>query len=146
MASLNASNVPVVTKQLAGFRSYGRNIAITTNLNPFGQDSVRSATVSGVPVDERALADFGTQSSEAKDSVLHQGGFVKHAESVEDTTIDSFIGTIAPDAGTQPEIALFNTTTKRSDHRGNRIVEQETADDTLIRRISNDSIRPGGEV
>ena len=146
MASLNASGVLVVAKQNAGFRSYGRNIVVTTNLNPFGQNSVRSATISGVPVSERSGASFGTQSSPAVESALRQGGFVKRAESVNDTVIDRTLGTIVPDAGTQPEIALLDITTKRDDHRGTRIVEQETAGDTILRRIRNDSVRPGGEI
>jgi hypothetical protein len=146
MASLNASGVPVVAKQNAGFRSYGRNVAVTTNLNPFGQNSVRSATISGVPASERSLADFGTQSSPAVESFLRHASFVKHTESVGDTTVDRITGTVPPSSGTQPEIALLDITTKREDHRGNRIVEQETAGDTVLRRISNNSVRPGGEI
>jgi hypothetical protein len=146
MASLNASGVPVVAKQYAGFRSYGRNIAITTNLNLHGQNSVRSATISGVPASERVAADFGTQSTPATESFLRQGGHVKHAESVGDTTTATILGTVPPASGSQPEIALLDVTTKRDDHRGNRIGEQETAGDTLLRRIENTSTRPGGEI
>jgi len=146
MASLNASGVLVVAKQNAGFRSYGGNIVVTTNLNPFGQNSVRSATISGVPVSERSVASFGTQSSPAVESFLRLANLVKHTESVTDTVTDRITGTIPPDSGTQPEIALLDITTKRDDHRGTRIVEQETAGDTILRRIRNDSVRPGGEI
>ena len=146
MASLNASGVPVVAKQNAGFRSYGRHIAVTTNLNPFGQNSIRSATVSGVPVSERSAASFGTQSSPAVESFLRQANFVKHTESVGDTVVDRITGTIPPSLGTQPEIALLDITTRRDAHTGNRVVEQDTAGDTILRRISNDSVRPGGEI
>ena len=146
MASLNASGVPVVAKQNVGFRSYGRHIAVTTNLNPYGQNSIRSATVSGVPVSERSAASFGTQSSPAVDSFLRHASFVKHTESVGDTTVDRIMGTVPPSSGTQPEIALLDVTTKRQAQTGNRIVEQETAEDTILRRIKNDSVRPVGEI
>ncbi len=146
MASLNASGVPVVAKQYAGFRQYGRNIVVTTNLNLHGQNSVRSATISGVPPSERSAAAFGTQSTPAVDSFLRQGGFVKQAESVGDTTVARVLGDIPPASGSQPEIALLDVTTKRYDHRGNRIVEQETAGDTVLRRISNEGTIPGSEI
>lgn len=146
MASLNASGVPVVAKQNVGLRSYGRNVAVTTNLNPFGQNSIRSAAVSGVPVSERSAADFGTQSSPAVDSFLRHASFVKHTESVDDSVVARITGTVPLSSGTQPEIALLDITTKRDAHSGNRVIEQETAGDTILRRISNESVRPGGEI
>lgn len=146
MASLNASGVPVVAKDNVGWRSYGQNIVATRSLNPFGQLSERVATVTGVPVGERSLADFGTQSTPAKESFLRKTNLVKHTESVTDTTVNTIIGGVPADSGNQPEIALLDITTKRDDHRGNRVVEQETAGDTILRRIENDSVRPGGEI
>lgn len=146
MASLNAVGIPVVQKQLASFRSYGGNIAITTNLNPFGQDSVRTATVSGIPAAERSVASFGTQSEPAEKSTLRHADFVKRTESIGDTTESRVIGGVAPDAGNQPEIALLDITTRHVDHRGERVVEQDTATDTVISRSKNTSERPGGEI
>lgn len=146
MASLNASGIPVVSKRGLSFRGYGRNIIGTENLNPFGQDSVRIVTIWVPPAPERSAADFGTQSSPAEESFLRHASFVKHAESVTDTTTDRILGGVAPDSGTQPEIALFNITTIHDDHRGGRIVEGDTAADSVIRRVSNIGVRPGGEI
>ncbi|TFH25939.1 hypothetical protein E4G67_00030 [Candidatus Bathyarchaeota archaeon] len=145
MGSLNAPGILVVSKQNVGWRSLGRNIVVTSGTNPYQQASVRAPGIMGVPADARSAADFGTQSTPATESFL-QMGFVKHTESVDDTTVKKVLGDIAPDAGNQPEIALINTTTKREDHRGNRIVEQDTRQDTVLRRISNEGTRPGGEI
>lgn len=146
MASLNASGVPVVPKQLVGWRSHGRNIAVTSGTNVHQQASVRNPIVQGVPAYARASGDFGTQSTPAVESFLRQGAFVKHAESVDDTTVKTVLGTVPPSSGTQPEIALLDITTRRDDHRGNRVAEQVTDTDTIRRRVRNDSVRPGGEI
>lgn len=146
MGSLNASGIPVVPKQNVGWRSLGRNIVVTSGTNPHQQASVRSPGIRGVPAYARSLADFGTQSSPAVESFLHLKRFVKHTESVGDTTVKTVLGQVPVTSGNQPELALIDITTKRDDHRGNRVVEQDTAQDTILRRIRNDSERPGGEI
>jgi hypothetical protein len=146
MGSLNASGIQVVSKQNVGWRSYGRNIAVTSGTNPHQQASVRAPKICGVPAYARTSGSFGTQSTPATESFLRLSRFVKHTESVDDTVVNRVIGQIAPDSGNQPEIALLDITTKRDDHRGNRIVEQDTRQDTILRRIRNDSTRPGGEI
>ena len=146
MGSLNASGVLVVPKQNAGWRSHGRNIIVTSGTNVHAQASVRAPGVRGVPVWARSLADFGTQSSPAIDSFMRLNGLVKHTESVDKTVVERVIGGVAPDANNQPEIALINVTTKRHDHRGNKIAEQDTHQDAVLDRVSNESERPGGEI
>lgn len=146
MGSLNASGVSVVPKQYVGWRSYGRNIAVTSGTNVHQQASVRATPVIGVPAYARASGDFGTQSTPATESFLRQNPMVKHTESVDDTTVKRVLGQVPITSGNQPELALIDITTKRDDHRGNRVVEQDTEQDAILRRIRNDSVRPGGEI
>lgn len=146
MGSLNASGVPVVPKQYVGWRSYGRNIAVTSGANVHQQDSVTLAPVIGVPAYARSSGSFGTQSTPATESFLHQSRMVKHTESVDDTTVKRVLEQIPVTSGNQPELALIDITTKREDHRGNRIVEQDTQQDAVLRRISNSGTIPGGEI
>jgi hypothetical protein len=146
MGSLNSSGVLVVPKQNAGWRSHGRNIVVTSGTNPYGQASVRAPGVRGVPTYARDSGSFGTQSTPAVESFLHLTRLVKHTESVGDTTVNRILGQVVPDSGNQPEIALIDITTKRMDHRGNKIAEQDTHQDALLRRISNEAERPGGEI
>jgi len=146
MASLNASGIPVVTKRNIGLRSYGRHVVVTDNLNPFGQDSARSATISGVPVSERTLASFGTQSSPAIESFLKSDKVVKHTNSLTDSVTNRVSGSIPPGSGTQPEIALIDITVLRQDHRGDRIVEQNTLSNSVVKRTSNAGTTPGSEI
>lgn len=144
MGSLNASGVPVVPKQYVGYRSYGRNIIETSGSNPYGQRSARTAEVLGVPAIERSGAAFGTQSTPATESFLKQGDFVKHTESVNDTTTARILEDVPVSSGSQPELALIEKTVLRQDHRGNRIVEQKTDKDLVVNRQLNDSVRPPG--
>lgn len=144
MASLNAPGIPVVPKQLVGFRSYGRNIAVTSGTNVHAQASVTLPVVRGVPAYARASGDFGTQSNDAKESTLHQSRFVKVAESIDDTLVSRTLGQIAPDSGNQPEIALKDITQRWVGHQGGRIVIQRSDTDTILSRERNDSVRPGG--
>lgn len=144
MASLNAPGISVVSKQLVSFRSYGRNIAVTSGTNVHAQASVRLPVVQGVPAYARASGDFGTQSSDAKESTFHQLRFVKVAESIDDTLVNRTLGQIAPDSGNQLEIALKDITQRWNDHQGGRIVIQRSDTDTILSRERNDSVRPGG--
>lgn len=146
MASLNAPGVPVVSKLNTALRSYSKNIALTTNLNPYGQNSVRAIAVTGVPPEERTAASFGTQSSPAKESFLRMTNFTKHTESETDTTVAQITGSVPVDANSQAEIALIEEHTRHEAHLGTQIVEKETVGDTEVRRISNVGERPGGEI
>lgn len=148
MASLNAPGGPVVVpKQLVGFRSYGRNIAITSGTNVHAQSSVRATPVNGVPAYARASGDFGTQSSPATESFIRlRDGLIKHTESVGDTVVQLISGTVPVDGNTQAEIALSGVAPLRKHHTGARIVEQNTITDEVVRRISNVGETPGGEI
>lgn len=146
MASLNASGIPVVPKQNAGWRSLGRNIIVTSGTNVHQQASVRAQGVQGTPAYARDAADFGTQSTPTTESFLHLPRQVKHAESVNDTTVKRVLEQVPVTSGNQPELALINVTTKHKDHRGNRIVEQDTIQNIVLQRTRNDSVRPGGEI
>jgi len=137
MGSLNASGVPVVPKQRLSIVSMGQDVAITSGVAPHGAASVKLANVRGVPVHERAAADFGTQSSSAVDSFLRLGGLVKHAESVDDATVAVIIGGVPAEA--EPAELV-----RRSAHTGSRIVIGRTDTDAVIDRKLNTSERPGG--
>lgn len=146
MGSLNASGIAIVPKQNVGWRSLGRNIIVTSGTNVHQQASVRTPGVQGVPAYARSAADFGTQSTPATESFLALPRGVKHSESVDDTTVTRILEKIPVGSGSQPELALIDITTKRNDHRGNRVVEQDTVQDTILRRLENTSERPGGEI
>ena len=143
MASLNASGVSVVPKQNVGWRSYGRNIAVTSGSNPYGQDSISLAVVEGVPAYARASVDFGTQSTPVVDSFLREGGLVKHAESVDDTVVARILAEVPITSGNQPEVALKPITQRSVNHNNNKLVIRESERDGLVSREDNQGFTPG---
>lgn len=139
MPSLDASGIPVVSKQLVSHRSQGRNLAVTLNQSTVGQDSVRQPIVQGIPAYARASGLFGTQTTPVVDSFLHLGRMIKQAESVDDTTVARVLGQV-------PAATGLVTNQQWQNHQGGRIVSQESIDDQILARERNDSVRPGGEI
>jgi len=137
MGSLDASGVPVVPKQRLSIASYGRDVAITSGTSPHGAASTKLTNVQGVPPYARSAADFGDQSSPAVDSFLRLGGLVKHAESVDDTTVAVILGGV-PASGVPASGDL------RSAHTAHRIVINDMPTDEVVARKLNTSERPGG--
>lgn len=142
MGSLNSPGIPIVTKQLVSHRSLGRNIAVTSGINPYGHESRRGPIESGCDEYSRSLALYGTQSTPAIDSVVSEGRFIKQYRSDEDAVVSRDLGQVPLTSGNNPEINLKPVSQRHAAHRGNRVVVQDSSDDTLVEREQNTSVRP----
>jgi hypothetical protein len=145
MASLNASGISVVAKQSLSTLSYGEKVAKVTNSNPYGQNSTRAIT-SGTPYYARSLAELGTQPTVPSGSIMHLGDVVKVTDDIENVTVERHLGGVPITSGNQPEVSLFNISTRHHHHAGNKIVQQDTDQDSVLARASNSGTTPGGEI
>lgn len=133
MGSLNAQGIPVVNKVRLVTRRQGRYTTVSSGTNPFGADTTDLSIRKELPDSVMASGLFGTQGSEAVDSFANLGGLVIRYQSEIDDRTDTIAEEIAISSGTQPEFANLIKTQNSTHHAGNRIIRNNSIDDTVAR-------------
>jgi len=143
MGSLNAAGIPVVSKARGTLRNIGGAITTNTDSSIQGAMGVKTNTQQEVGGHNRPSAQLGTQ----PDREVQQYSVLCVAPAKKVTTsndvslsnglISRDLGKIAPDSGTQPEIANKPISQRSAYNTGNRIVVRNSENNSLVARNGN---------
>ncbi len=143
MGSLSASGIPVVSKARGTLRNIGGAITTNTDSSIQGAMGIKTNTQQEVGGHNRPVSELGTRPDKEVQqySTLCISPAKKVATSNEPSLdsglVSRDLGKVAPDAGTQPEIANKPVSQRSTYHTGNRIVVRNSDDDSLVDRNGN---------
>lgn len=149
MGSLNApGSIQIVTKQNASWRNEGGALVTVSGLLPqTGPTSSKTSTLNDPQQQNRTAASFGTNANEEVTQYstlcINPGKKVTTSDDASLTggEISLNTGKVAPDATSQPEIALKPVSQQSSYHTGNKLVVRNK--DGGVTRNDNTGFTPG---
>lgn len=143
MGSLNAAGISVVSKARGTLRNIGGAITTNTDSSIQGAMGIKTNTQQETEGHNRTAAELGTQPDvEVQQYSTMCVAPTKKVASSNDAALDTApvsrdIGKIAPDSGTQPEIANKAVSQHSTYNTGNRTVVRNSDKNTLIARNDN---------